>query len=488
MNKHTTTLAKDQKGVVLITILVIGMIVTFVGLSMADVAIRQYSTTSRSVFETNATLSAEAGIEQTLFELNSDNTFTGFEEEAFTDDQQQGRMTYQTEVSTGEGNERIITSTGRAYRYGQDNVLSERTVRVTIVGTVSSSYAVHTGPGGLILGGSASIRNTDVYVGGTITMSGASAIGTDQQPALVNVAYKSCPTGSNPGPTYPQPCTTGQPISLANNAQKILGTTCAYRQTQSKFPNEAWNTPAQIRPGTGGMVNGVPGGQGLVAGCVPADVTSPTYDRAEHISRVAVTGAASNNTYNCSNWVNPIGFVRTWPANLKLTGNTNVESSCDLTITGDVYITGNLTLGGAAVMKVAESVGDRVPTIIVDGTVDAGGGSRILANSRGTNVRIISFKSTASCSPSCTDVTGTNLKNSQNQSNVTVNGGGIYAGTVFQAYWSKITIGGAGNVGGAIGQTVDMSGAGNVTFGAGLSSGTTTWTIRSYQRLYESVQ
>lgn len=488
MNKHTTKIAKDQKGVVLITILVVGMIITFVGLSMADVAIRQYGTTSRSVFETNATLSAEAGIEQTLFELNSDNTFTGFEEETFTNDQQQGHMTYQTEVSTGEGNERIITSTGRAYRYGQDDVVSERTVRVTIVGTVSSSYAVHTGPGGLILGGSASIRNTNVYVGGTIAMSGTAAIGTDQQPALVNVAYKSCPTGSNPGPTYPQHCTSGQPISLANISQKILGTTCARGQTQSKFPNEAWNTTPQIRPGTGGEVNGIPGGEGLLVGCVPADVDSPTYDRSGHISNVAVTGSASNNTYNCSSWVNPNGFVRTWPANLKLTGNANLASACDLTITGDVYITGNLTIGGAAVIKVAESVGDRVPTIIVDGTVDAGGSARILANSQGTNVRIISFKSTASCSPACTDITGTDLRNSQNQQNVTVNGGGIYAGTVFQAYWSKIRIGGAGNVGGAIGQTVDMSGAGNVTFGAGLSSGTTTWTIRSYQRLYESVQ
>lgn len=488
MNKHITQLAKDQKGVVLITILVIGMIVTLVGLSLADVAIRQYGATSTNVFATNATLSAEAGIEQTLFELNSDNTFTGFDEEDFTNDQQQGRTTYQTEVTTGEGNERIIASTGRAYRYGQDKVISERTVRVTIVGTVSSSYGVHTGPGGLILGGSASIRNTHVYVGGTIAMTGASAIGTDQQPSLVNVAYKSCPTGSNPGPTYPQTCTTGQPISLANTAQNILGTTCAYRQTQSKFPDQAWNTTPQIRPGTGGMVDGVPGGAGLVIGCVPPDVSSPTYDRAEHISRVAVTGSASNSSYNCSTWVNPVGFVRTWPANLQLTGDANLASSCDLTITGDVHITGDLTIGGAAVIKVAESVGDRVPTIIVDGSVNAAGGGRILANSQGTNLRIISFKSTASCSPSCTSVTGTDLKNSQNQQNVTVNGGGVYAGTVFQAYWSKIRISGAGNVGGAIGQTVDMSGAGNVTFGTGLSSGTTTWTIRSYQRLYESVQ
>jgi hypothetical protein len=39
-------------------------------------------------------------------------------------------------------------------------------------------------------------------------------------------------------------------------------------------------------------------------------------------------------------------------------------------------------------------------------------------------------------------------------------------------------------VGSAIGQTVDMSGAGTVTFGTTLSSGARTWTITSYQELH----
>lgn len=480
MNK--VNLAKDQNGVVLITILVIGMIITLVGLSLADVAIRQYGATTKSVFDTNATLTAEAGIEQTLFEINLDNTFTGYtSEQNFTNSADQGRSTYQTTVTTGAGNERIITSTGRAYRYGQTNSMSERTVRVTLVGTVSPEYSVYAGVGGLILSGSGSIRNTDVYVNGKITMSGSTFIGTDQQPANVNVANVACPSGTNPGPTYPQVCTSTEPISIADNSKSsILGTTCATGQTQSKFPTSS-NKDPQIRPGTAG-------GAGLVPGCTAPTVVMPTYDRADHISRVTTTSSASNNTYNCSNWVNPVGFVRTWPADLRLNGNVDASSSCDLTITGDVYITGDLTISGSAVIRVAESVGDRIPVIVVDGIVNAGGSGSILANSQGTNVRIISFKSTANCSPSCTSVTGTDLRNSQDLKTIEVNGSGSYAGTIFQSYWSKVVIGGSGNIGSALGQTVDLSGSGNITFGTGLSSGTTTWTIRSYQRLYESVQ
>jgi hypothetical protein len=55
---------------------------------------------------------------------------------------------------------------------------------------------------------------------------------------------------------------------------------------------------------------------------------------------------------------------------------------------------------------------------------------------------------------------------------------------VFQAYWGKATIGGSGNVGAVVGQTVDLSGAGTVTFGTKLSSGSKIWTVTSYQQVY----
>jgi hypothetical protein len=55
---------------------------------------------------------------------------------------------------------------------------------------------------------------------------------------------------------------------------------------------------------------------------------------------------------------------------------------------------------------------------------------------------------------------------------------------IFQSYWGKATLSGSGTVGSIIGQTVDMSGAGTVTFGTTLSSGSSTWTVTSYQQKF----
>jgi len=472
----------DERGVMLITILVIGMIVTFVGLSLADLVIVQYNRTGENVYRANATLVAEAGIEETLAALNEDNDFTGFSsEEEFYNDGDRGRATYTTRVTNGPNNQKFIESTGKTYR-SNGQLVGNRTVRVSLVGTSTPVPSVIAGAGGLLLGGSASINNSDVQVNGYITMSGASSIGSDTHPVNVSVANANCPSGSNPGPSYPQVCSSGQPISIPDwGTPRILGTVCATGQTQAKFPESEWNTnPPQIRPGAAG-------GSGLLPGCVAPVMPMPTYDRAAHIARMTTTGNATDNTYNCSTWVSPMGFVRTWPANLRLNGNVNIASSCDLTITGDVYVTGNFTIAGGATVRIADSLGTTVPKIVVDGTVSLGGGGRVITNSSGTSAQIISYKSTASCSPNCTSVTGTDLYNSRNQQNVTVNGGGSYAGLGVWAYWSKVKIEGAGLVGAVTGQTIDMQGAGNITFGTSLSSGTTIWTIRSYQRIFEEV-
>lgn len=479
LKKHFPTyyqVEPNQHGVVFITALVSGLLLTFIGLSLASAAIIQLRRTSDNVFVSNSFMSAEAGIERSLYELNNDNDFSGYTEEIeFFNTDQQGRGTYQTSIETGANNERTLTSTGKVY--STNGILqSERKIKVSLVGTASNAPSVYAGPGGLELGGSARVGNTDVHVNGKVSLKGASSIGSDTKPVNLSVANIACPTGSNPGPTYPSLCTTTQPITIQDwGSSSIIGTICATGQTQTKFPESVNNhNPPQIRAGSGG-------GDGLVPGCVAPPVSMPTYNKAEQISRITTTASPSNINYDCSSWKTGDGFVRTWPADLKLTGNVNLGSSCDLTITGDVYITGDLTIGGAATIKVANSVGTRVPTIIVDGKIDAGGGGKILANSSGTSMRLISYKSFNNCNP----CTGTDLKKSTDMVNINVNGGGQYPGAIFQAYWSTIDIDGSGLVGSAIGQKVDMNGAGNLTFGTSLASGTTTWTIRSYQYDYE---
>jgi hypothetical protein len=463
----------DQKGSLLGVALIALIVFSTIGAGLIMYTTTQYTTTHRSVFTANALLVAEAGIEESVFQLNQDDNYAGSDaERVFFDNEQQGRGVFETTVEPMEdSNARTIIATGKVYRYGTNELVNTRKIKVTVVGTGSEGYSVHSGPGGLILGGSASITNSDVYVNGKIQMSGAAKIGTPSQPVDVRVAHQACPAGNNPGPTYPQTCSTGQPITLAWSTH-IYGDVCATGQT-SYGPDPAGN----ILPGNGG--------QGLMLGCVAPPITPPSYNRDAHIGRMAVTANANDINYNCSQWRNPDGFKRTWPANIRLNGNVNAGSSCDLTIMGDVYITGNLDIGGAATIRVDDSVGMNRPVVVVDGTINAAGSGQIIANSSGTGIHFISFRSNASCNPNCATITGNELKNTQNLQTVNVGGGANLPGIIFQSYWGRVTVAGSGNVGAAVGQTVDLSGAGTVTFGTQLSSGARSWTISSYQRLYD---
>jgi len=453
---------------ILVSVLILFAVLTTIGFALVGSVSGQYRLASDDVYATNALQAAEAGVEQSVEQLNQSDDFNGYPTaQTLFNNQTQGLGQFVTTIaaSPDDSNAKIITSTGTTYHYGQtSNPVSTRKVKVTVVGTTSNGYSVSTGPGGLILGGSASITNSNVYVNGTITMNGASSIGTKANPVNVDVANISCPRGSNPGASYPSLCTDGsQPISLAWSTF-IYGTVCATGQTD-------------LGP-SGNNIQTGDGGQGLKIGCSAPSVSQPTYNRAGIIGGMTSTASGTSGSYVCNG-----NKTVSLPANVKLTGSTvSWGNSCKLTISGNVYIPGNLSIGGAVQIKIADSVGPTRPIIVVDGTIDVGGSASILANSSGTGADFVSFKNSTG-DPSTTP-TGTNLYKSQQQTNVTVGGAASSAGMVFDAYWSKIALTGSGHIGAAAGQTVDLSGAGTVVFGTTLSSGSKTWTITSYQLVY----
>lgn len=457
---------KNQAGSFLGAALIIILVLTAFGLSLAGVVITQFNRSQRQAQVVNSLYIAEAGVEQSLQQLNLSDSFAGYSTEQVIFNDERGKAVYTTAVSdVSGGNAKTITATSRVYSAANHTrPISSRTVKVTVVGTGSEGYSVHTGPGGLILSGSANITNSDVFVNGTLSLSGAAKIGTHNQPVKVDVANQACPTSG--GATYPQVCTT-QPISLAWSTN-IYGTVCATNQT-SYGPNPARN----ILPGVSG--------EGLKIGCVAPPVEQPSFDKASYIAGMTTTGAGNSNAYTCQSWP----FDRNWPAKLRLTGNVSVGGSCNIVLNGDVYITGDLDIGGASRITVANSVGTTRPKIVVDGKITVGGSGQINANSSGTGIHFISMKSNAPCGSACTTITGTNLRNTQNLETISVGGAVNLPGTIFQAYWGKATISGSGNIGSAVGQTVDLSGAGTVTFGTKLSSGAKTWTVTSYQQIYE---
>ncbi len=463
----------DERGMLLVSALIITSVLMVIGFTLVSAVSSEYRVASDDVYINNALLAAEAGVEQSVEQLNQDDSFAGYPTaQTLFNDAQQGYGTFTADIaaSPDNTNAKIITAIGKVYRYGHTtDPVGTRTVKVTVVGTSSPGFSVHTGPGGLILGGSANITNADVYVNGYIDLNGTAKIGTASNPLNVYVANAQCPHGSNPGATYPTVCTDGtQPITM-DFSTAIYGTVCATGQT-STGPNN------NIKTGNGGA--------GLQIGCTAPLVSPPSYDRAAQIAAVTTTKASTDSTVKCTG-----NATRSWPANLKITGDVTVGNSCKLTINGNVYITGNLSIGGSSNITVADSLGASRPVVLVDGTIDVGGSASMIANSTGTGIEFISFCSKQGASDIChPDIvpTGTALANTQGILTVNVAGSVNLAGMVFDAYWGKVSVGGSGNIGAAAGQTVDLSGAGTVVFGTSLSSGVRTWTISSYQQLPNS--
>lgn len=480
---------RTEQGLVLILVMVLISVMMVVGLALMSQTTSQYVLTTQSSKLTNATYVAEAGIEQSVHNLNSTTGFTGYATpQVFFNSASQGYGTYTTTITQAPGNAqaKVITSVGKIYHpRNHSKLLSSRTVQVTVVGTTSNGYSIMTGPGGLILSGSATVTNSSLYIGGTIKITGNSTIGTDAKPLGVNVANKACL--SSDGTTYPVLCST-QPISMPDwTNSAIIGDTCATGQTQSKFPNNGNNTnKPQIR------ASSTLGGQGLIAGCTAPDASPPVFNRASIISSMttsATVNTSNSNLYNCTS-----NGTYTWPVNVKITGNVNIAGSCTVTIPGNAYITGTLTIGGAAIVKIADSAGTTQPVIAVDGIINIGGSAAINTNASGTGAQFVSFASNSTAcnlngntsGAGCTTITGKALQTTSTYTTVTVGGAVKVPGMTFDAYWGEVNIGGSGNVGAAAGQTINLSGAGTITFGTQLSSGVSTWTISSYQILYPS--
>lgn len=461
-----------QRGSFLAAAIIMILFLTAIGLALSSLITTQYSTTKYNYYADNAIQVAEAGIEETVLALNTNpssdhpnygDNFPGYSSpETFFNNSDQGEGVFTTTVtnsSNPDDHSKSIVSVGNVYRHaGDSSPYVTRKVKVTVVGTSSTGYSVLTGPGGLIVDGNANITNSDVYVGGKLTLNGNAQIGTYNHPLNIDVNNQACSTGSGTSVTFPVLCTDSTPINFSSNS-RIYGTVCARGMSSDPGNN--------INPGDPSA-----GDVGLKPSCTPTSVTAPTYDRQGQINDVAVTAGSTANPYSCS----------AWPANLQLNGSVTLGGNCNTTIRGDVYITGNFQIGANASIRVDDSVTTE-PVIIVDGTISVAGNATMIANSSGIGIKFISFKNYTG-DPSATSLTGYQLQQSIGQQNVTLQGSSDLPGMVFQAYWSKVYLGGNGQMGAVTGQVVELAGNGTVVFGKKLSSGTTTWTIRSYQRVY----
>lgn len=445
-----------------------------IGVSLLSSSSNIYSVLHNDNLTLNAQLAADAGLDDAIQHLSDDPSWVA--PTTATELMNEGgvRTTYQVTVSPGPtATERVLRSVGRVYRPSTDTVpREERAYEVVLSigsssGPSSSQYSLIVGPGGLVLAGGALISG-NVYIGGNLSMSGGSGINVGPGDIL-QVADSRCPV-SGSGADYPRLCNPAeapQPISISTGAS-ITGTVMANNQSSSS-----------------GMSS-----PGLMAGAVDVHLIPPPPNRAPIKAATTGTGSTSmtGTSAGCSSG------NKSWPANTKITGNVRVRISCKLTINGDVWITGNMEMAGNSQLIVAEGLTEK-PIIMIDGSsgLEITNSASILANSSGVGARIVTYHSTASCSPECPDVTGEALRNSTNIATITTRvNASITDGNEFIAAWTAYNMVGGSNIRGAISaQKITLRGGSNINLPSYLtdigslgSAPSTISSIHSYRRVY----
>ncbi len=403
---------------------------------------------------TEAQLAADAGADYAVEKLSQDNTWTGTGIEVPLHSDSRLRTTFIATV-TGNATAKTIAVTGKTYWPASATTATKSVaINVDLRPVTTGSLSLVSGEGGLFMSNSSKIVGGDVFVNGEINMSNSAQIGLSTNSLNVKVAHQTCP--NPPDSSYPRVCNSGengQPITI-NNTAHIYGTVTATNQTSGS-----------------GMTN-----PGLTAGTV-APVVLPTYDRAAQKAAVAttITGTAAS----CSG-----SQTRAWAANTKITGDVTISNQCKVTVQGNVWITGSLSLSNQGQIIVADSVGTTRPNIMIDAAagLSLANASALVSNASNTGFQMLTFYSTAGCSPDCTTVTGTDLAASRSVTTINLANSGDAANTTFYAYWSQVQVQNSGQIGALIGQTVKLTNTGTITFGASAGVPQTTWVIKGYRR------
>lgn len=448
--------SSDERGMLLLVLIIVVPFLIAIAVYYMRLSLTSFQVARFDQLHTEAQLAADAGADYGVEQINENNAWSGTGSEVTLHSDSSLKTTFAVAVVNNSATSKTLQVTGRTYwPAAKTPAARSTTIYVDLRAVTGGNFSVVSGEGGLIMSNSAKIVGGSVFVNGTITMQNNSQIGLSTNPVDVSVADQACPIP--PDSTYPRVCNAsegGQPISLSTNAH-IYGAVKATNQTD----------------GTG-MTD-----SGLQAGSTVATKALPTYDRTAQKNAVATT---LTGPISCNN-----GSL-TWAANTKIVGDVHLSNKCQVTVQGNVWITGALTMDQSSQMIVADTLGTTMPVVMVDGSSGAtfSNAATLVPNSSNTGFEIITFWSAASsCSPDCSSVTGSNLYNSRNITTINLQNNSTAANSIFYAYWSQVTIGNSGQIGALIGQTVNLTNNGAITFGSTVNgSGTTAWVIQGYRR------
>lgn len=489
-------ITKNQSGVIMIGAFIITLFFVTVSIAVAEFGVTHFVSTKRTLVDYNTLSAAESGADAFLANLaansnyqgttnapaNATNSCTGYTSTpvVLTNNSTQGRVTYESCVKNGTiANEKEIFATAKTYLPASSTTPRiTRKVRVIVTASTTGGYAVQTGPGGLEMSNGATIATGEVYVGGQISLSNNASIGTPLTPSKVYAANKACPT--NGGSTYPTTCSQGggpyqDPIYACcgngnSNQKMIYGEVYAvnFRPTSNFDTNRTLS---------------LMGNPGFVSNVVP-NISMPADNRAALKS----AGFPTSRTASSANCPHPTDTT-TWAGGTRFTGgDINISNNCTVNVTGDIWISGSLTLSNNAKLVSARVDGQPV-NIMIDGSSGfRPSNSSTLAVNSATNAgfNITTYYAAAACSPECTDatITGSELYNSRNNETIVLSNSFTGVGSKLYARWSTVTVNNSTTIGSITGQRVRLSNSGSITFGNSSAGATGNWRVRYYDQVY----
>lgn len=468
--KSRFTLRTVESGFLVLSLMIASVFIILLMVATMQIVVQNHNLAQRNTYKLQSQLAADSGADYAIEQLLADSDWNGTPSEVELSNDSAIRTTYEIDITTsGDGQTKNVTAYGRAYVPASSSAAkSTSKVQVDMEGSgasgIDGSISAYIGVGGLSMSGSSRVSDGIVFSNGPIVMTGTSQIGSSGNPVDTYVANLTCPFGG--GSDYPRICNSGEndnPINIPAWGTHIYGQVKANNQTN----------------GTG-MAS-----PGLVAGSVAAS-SLPSDDRAAKTQTITSSGEIQTGaTASCSGTT-----TKTWPTNLKIVGNVSLQNSCSITVSGDVWITGSLTVSGATHLIVKSGL-TTPPHILIDGSsgfqiLNSG---QLTPNASGTGFRVITYYSTDPCSVTASgcDVTGSALYNSKSLRTILINGSTSSLKTQYYARWTEVNLDNSADVGALIGQTVKLTGTAEIHSGVEIDPsqpGTLSWTVGTYKRVY----
>jgi Tfp pilus assembly protein PilX len=360
---------KNQKGQIIIIVLVFMGIVTTLGIALVGYASIEIRSHRQAVGRVQGLSIAEAGIEAAIWKLNNQSGYSGETGTAF----QNGE--YDVSITDLSGSQKLVRAV--AYVPNSTNPRAKRVVQaIAVTGTtnVGFNYGVQVGLGGFDMSNNSKIIG-NIYSGGNILGSNSATV--------EGTAIASGPTGT----------IDGMQVDVNAIAHFILdsnidGNATAYRLEDSTVLGNVVATDilnctisgdATYDTNTGCSVAGTATSPNPDDFVDPEDIALPISDQQIDDWEVEAEAGGTIGTQVIG------GPVTLGP--VKINGDLTVGSNGILTLGGTVWVTGDINLTNDAIVQLDPSFGSLSGVLLsgidgssTQGTIDISNTSQVLGS------------------------------------------------------------------------------------------------------------